>query len=85
MESDNTWGVVAGFVIGVLLAALIVQFGWNIGMVGVLAATGIAQISGISYWTALGVLALSAFARALITPWNRSGTVVQILKSEQDD
>lgn len=65
-QDTNPWGVVAGVVIAILLAALLVQFAWNVGLVGVLAASGIAQIAGISYWTALGTLALLSLLRGLL-------------------
>jgi len=64
-NDTNTWGVLAGIVIAVLLFALLVEFAWNVGLVGTLAAAGIAQISGISYWTALGTVALLMVVRGL--------------------
>ena len=57
-NDTNTWGFLAGIVIAILLFALLMEFAWNVGLVGTLAAAGIAQISGISYWTALGTVAL---------------------------
>jgi hypothetical protein len=82
MKEDTSLGtnIAAGF-IAVLIAALLVEFAWNVGLVGLLAAAGIAQIGGISYWTATGVLALSLCVRGLFVPLGgRRGTVVQIVK-----
>jgi hypothetical protein len=63
-DDAKPWEVAVGIVILILLAALLVQFAWNVGLVGTLAAAGIAQIAGISYWTALGTLALLGVVRA---------------------
>jgi len=72
-KDPNPWGIVAGVVIAILLSALLVQFAWNVGLVGTLAAAGIAQISGISYWTAMGAVALLMIVRGLFAKVHVSG------------
>ena len=64
-NDPNPWGLIAGVIIAILLVGLLAQFAWNVGLVGLLAAAGIATINGISYWTALGAVALLSILRGL--------------------
>lgn len=85
-STNNIGGMAVALIVGVLLGALIIQFAWNIGLVGALAAAGLGQISGISYWTALGLVGVSAVLRGLFYPMRRGpGTIVQILKAEDGE
>lgn len=58
-------GVIVLVVALVMLSALLVLFGWNVGVVGIAAACG-AHVSGISYWTALG----ASIALMCLKPFN---------------
>ncbi len=60
-------GVVVLVIALVMLLALLVLFGWNVGVVGIAAACG-AKVTGISYGTALG----ASVALMVLKPFNYS-------------
>jgi hypothetical protein len=64
-QSDKVIGVIVGGIIGVILAALLFQFAWNVGVVGLAVAVG-ASVAGISFWTALGGLVVLLFVRGAL-------------------
>lgn len=71
-ERDKVIGTIVGVIIGIVLGALLLQFAWNVGLVGTLAAAGL-NISGISYWTALGALVLLMFVRGTLSTIGMKG------------
>lgn len=60
-------GVIVLVIALVMLSALLVLFGWNVGVVGIAAACG-AKVTGISYGTALG----ASVALMVLKPFNYS-------------
>ncbi len=64
-KREKVIGVIVGSIIGVIIVGLLFQFAWNVGVVGLAAAAG-ANVAGISYWTALGGLAVLLFIRGAL-------------------
>jgi hypothetical protein len=48
------------FIVGTIVATLLIQFGWNIGLV----EAGVAN-HGVDFWTALALLVCLGFVRAI--------------------
>lgn len=64
-QRDKVIGMIVGGIIGIIITALLFQFAWNVGVVGLAVAVG-AGVAGISYWTALGGLVVLLFLRGLL-------------------
>lgn len=64
------------FIIGIIVATLLVQFGWNIGLV----QAGVAR-NVIDFWTALALLVVIAFARSI---FGSAPRVLNVMNAPKD-
>lgn len=70
IEDANTFTVILAVLAAVVVVTLLFMVAWNLGVVGLAASLGLVATK-ITFWTALGGVALLAFVRALLASVGR--------------